>query len=42
MRRQAVSHRDLDEALRQSGVEEDGGKSRVVLEPSGGISVLIG
>ncbi len=39
MRRHSVSRRDLDEALRQSGVEEDGKTSRVVLEPSGKIDV---
>lgn len=42
MRRHSVSRRDLDEALRQSGVEEDGKTSRVVLEPSGKINVLKG
>jgi len=42
MRRHSVSRRDLDEALRRSGVEEDGKTSRVVLEPSGKINVLKG
>ncbi len=40
MRRNSVSHRDLDEALRQSSVEDVSKTHRVVLEPSGKITVL--
>lgn len=40
MRRDSVSHRDLEEALRQSSVDEVGKTRRVVLEPSGKINVL--
>lgn len=40
LRRHSVSHRDLDEALRQSGVEHVGKTFRVVLETSGKITVL--
>ena len=35
-----LSTADLDEALRQAGVEDAGATSRVILEPSGRISVL--
>ena len=40
MRRHSVSHRDLDEALRQSSTKEVGKTNRIVLEPSGKINVL--
>jgi len=40
MRRNSVSHRDLDEALRQSSVEDVSKTHRVVLEPSGKITVV--
>lgn len=40
MRRHSVSQRDLDEALRQSSLEEVGNTRRVILEPSGKINVL--
>ncbi len=40
MRRHSVSHRDLDEALRQYSVENVSKTHRVVLEPSGKITVL--
>jgi len=40
MRRHSVSQRDLDEALRQSNLEEVGNTRRVTLEPSGKITVL--
>ncbi|WP_206664836.1 DUF421 domain-containing protein [Dankookia rubra] len=40
LRRHAVSEADLGEALRGSGFEDLSGTRRVVLEPSGKISVL--
>ncbi len=40
LRRHAVSEADLGEALRGSGLEDPSGAHRVVLEPSGKISVL--
>ena len=40
MRRHSVSQRDIEEALRQSSLEEVGNTRRVVLEPSGKINVL--
>ncbi len=40
MRRHSVSHRDLEEALHQSSVEDISKTQRVVLEPSGKITVL--
>ncbi len=40
MRRHSVSQRDLDEALRQSSVENVSKTHRIVLEPSGKITVL--
>jgi uncharacterized membrane protein YcaP (DUF421 family) len=40
LRRQAISRWDLEEALRQSGVEHIRDTSRVVLEPSGKITIL--
>ena len=40
MRRHSVSHRDLDEALRQSSIENVSNAHRIVLEPSGKINVL--
>jgi len=40
MRRNSVTQRDLDEALRQSSVDDVGKTRRIVLEPSGKINVL--
>ena len=40
--RYAVSHSDLDEALRQSGVDDIAAARLVTLEPSGKITVLKG
>jgi len=40
LRRHSVSQRDVDEALRQSGVDELERTRRIVLEPSGKINVL--
>ena len=40
MRRHSVSHRDLEEALHRSSIEDVGNTRRVVLEPSGKINVL--
>ncbi|MHB2211487.1 YetF domain-containing protein [Methylobacterium sp. CM6257] len=40
LQRHAVSEADLNEALRQSGLEDATGARRVVLEPSGRINVL--
>ena len=42
LRRDAVSQHDIDEALRQSGVEGVEQTRRMVLEPSGKITVLKG
>jgi len=38
--RHAVSEADIQEALRSAGLEEAAGTRRIVLEPSGKISVL--
>ncbi len=38
--RHAVSEADIQEALRSAGLEETAGTRRIVLEPSGKISVL--
>jgi uncharacterized membrane protein YcaP (DUF421 family) len=40
MRWYSVSHRDLDEALHSSSVEDMSKTERIVLEPSGKITVL--
>jgi uncharacterized membrane protein YcaP (DUF421 family) len=40
MRAEAISRRDLEEALRQSGVDDLAGARLVTLEPSGKITVL--
>jgi len=40
MRRHSVSHRDLDEALHQSSIEDVSKTQRVVLEQSGRINAL--
>lgn len=40
MRRHSVSHRDLEEALRRSSIEDIGKTRSVVLEPNGKINVL--
>ena len=38
--RHAVSEADLSEALRSAGLDDPAGTRRIVLEPSGKISVL--
>ena len=38
-RRHAISEADLNEALRQSGLEAIGEASRITLEPSGRLTV---
>lgn len=40
LRRHAVSRRDIDEALRQSGIDDIEATRRMVLEPSGKIAAL--
>lgn len=40
LQRQAISEADLNEALRQSGLEDPAGARQIFLEPSGKINVL--
>jgi uncharacterized membrane protein YcaP (DUF421 family) len=40
LQRQAVSEADLNEALRQSGLEDPSSARQIILEPSGKINVL--